>query len=79
MKNAKTTEDGHTEFLRLPAPIDLGEGGHTLRLVAESVHGWVDPIDWLYLMPDEAADPEGKQTEHTPSSQPVMWRRTQPQ
>ncbi|NCP34564.1 MAG: hypothetical protein COZ57_34015 [Armatimonadetes bacterium CG_4_8_14_3_um_filter_66_20] len=71
VRNTKTTKEGHTEFLRLSVPLDLTEGSHRLRLVAENVFGWVDPINWIYLTPDENADPEAAQTEHAAGSRPI--------
>ena len=74
VKNTRTTTEGYTEFLRLPRSVELAEGAHRLRLVAEGVFGWVDPINWIYLTQNENADPEAVQVEHTPKSIPVRPR-----
>ena len=71
LRNTRTTKEGYTEFLQLPRPVVLTEGPHRLRLVAEGVFGWVDPINWVYLTQDEDADPEAVQVEHAPTSTPV--------
>jgi len=71
VKNTKTTKEGRIEFVQLREGIDLAAGHHRLRLVADSVFGWVDPINWIYLTRNENANPELPQTSHTPDSRPI--------